>query len=43
MKKLRVTVEGKVYDVLVEILEDGSKTAPLIAPSTKHENKQAMS
>jgi len=32
MKKLRVTIEGKVYDVLVEILEEGSKAAP--APSS---------
>ena len=33
MKKLRVTVEGKIYDVLVEILDDGSKAAP--APAAK--------
>ena len=33
MKKLRVTVEGKIYDVLVEILDEGSKAAPLIAPT----------
>lgn len=32
MKKLRVTIEGKVYDVLVEILEEGGKAAP--APSS---------
>ncbi|MFA6960067.1 MAG: biotin/lipoyl-containing protein [Opitutaceae bacterium] len=27
MKKLRVTVEGKVYEVLVEVLEEGTLTA----------------
>jgi len=27
MKKLRVTVEGKVYEVLVEILDEGTQTA----------------
>jgi biotin carboxyl carrier protein len=36
MKKLRVTVEGKVYEVLVEILDEGTQTAtPMpIAPAT---------
>ncbi len=33
MKKLRVTIEGKVYDVLVEILEEGSKAAPPVQPT----------
>jgi biotin carboxyl carrier protein len=28
MKKLRVTVEGKVYEVLVEILDEGAPAAP---------------
>jgi len=28
MKKLRVTVDGKAYDVLVEILDEGGTTAP---------------
>ncbi len=28
MKKLRVTVDGKAYDVLVEILDDGGDPAP---------------
>lgn len=28
MKKLRVTVDGKPYDVLVEILDDGGAPAP---------------
>lgn len=28
MKKLRVTVDGKVYDVLVEILDEGPAGAP---------------
>lgn len=28
MKKLRVTVEGKVYEVLVEMLDEGSQPAP---------------
>jgi biotin carboxyl carrier protein len=27
MKKLRVTVEGKAYEVLVEILDEGTQTA----------------
>ena len=36
MKKLRVTVEGKVYEVLVEILDEGTQTAaPIpVAPAT---------
>ena len=28
MKKLRVTVDGKAYDVLVEIIDDGGAPAP---------------
>ena len=28
MKKLRVTVDGKAYDVLVEILDEGGAPAP---------------
>lgn len=28
MKKLRVTVEGKIYEVLVEILDDAGSPAP---------------
>jgi biotin carboxyl carrier protein len=28
MKKLRVTVDGKAYDVLVEILDEGAGPAP---------------
>jgi biotin carboxyl carrier protein len=28
MKKLRVTVDGKIYDVLVEILDEGGAPAP---------------
>lgn len=31
MKKLRVTVEGKTYDVVVEILDAGAGTAPAAA------------
>lgn len=31
MKKLRVTIEGKTYEVLVEVLEDS--TAPVSSPS----------
>jgi len=39
MKKLRVTVEGKAYEVLVEILEEGQQSAapvstPVAAPVT---------
>ena len=34
MKKLRVTVEGKAYEVLVEILDEGNQTnAPMAAGS----------
>jgi len=39
MKKLRVTVEGKVYDVLVEVLDEGTPVAapraaaPVAAPA----------
>jgi biotin carboxyl carrier protein len=33
MKKLRVTIEGKVYDVLVEILDEGTKAAPSPVPT----------
>jgi biotin carboxyl carrier protein len=29
MKKLRVTVDGKAYDVLVEILDEGGAPAPV--------------
>jgi len=32
MKKLRVTVEGKAYEVLVEILDEGAST-PIAAPT----------
>lgn len=33
MKKLRVTVEGKVYEVLVEVLDEGAATsAPVARP-----------
>lgn len=32
MKKLRVTIEGKVYEVLVEVLDEGSTPAPVAAP-----------
>lgn len=36
MKKLRVTVEGKAYEVLVEILDEGTQTAApaSVAPAT---------
>ncbi|MFT3869845.1 MAG: acetyl-CoA carboxylase biotin carboxyl carrier protein subunit [Nibricoccus sp.] len=36
MKKLRVTVEGKAYEVLVEILDEGTQTAvPMpVAPAS---------
>ena len=34
MKKLRVTVEGKAYEVLVEVLDEGTQTAaPMPAAS----------
>jgi glutaconyl-CoA/methylmalonyl-CoA decarboxylase subunit gamma len=32
MKKLRVTVEGKTYEVIVEVVEDTSSPAPLSRP-----------
>ncbi|HEY0945849.1 MAG TPA: biotin/lipoyl-containing protein [Opitutaceae bacterium] len=32
MKKLRVTVEGKVYEVLVEMLDEGTPAASPAAP-----------
>ncbi len=32
MKKLRVTIEGKTYEVLVEILDQGTPVAPAPAP-----------
>jgi len=31
MKKLRVTIEGKAYDVHVEILDEGARNAPTAA------------
>jgi biotin carboxyl carrier protein len=33
MKKLRVTVEGKAYEVLVEVIDEGS-SAPSSAPAS---------
>ena len=33
MKKLRVTIEGKVYEVLVEILDEGAKVTPPPVPT----------
>lgn len=33
MKKLRVTVDGKTYEVTVEILEDTTLLAPVAAPA----------
>lgn len=33
MKKLRVTVEGKAYEVLVEILDEGTQAPMPIAPT----------
>ena len=33
MKKLRVTVDGKAYDVLVEILDEGETPAPVRPPA----------
>ncbi len=52
MKKLRVTVEGKVYDVLVELLDEPERTsappidrpvssAPLTAPALSSSPKPA--
>lgn len=32
MKKLRVSVDGKTYDVVVEILDDAPAAAPVAAP-----------
>lgn len=32
MKKLRITVEGKTYDVVVESIDDTSTGAPRVAP-----------
>lgn len=32
MKKLRITVEGKAYDVLVELIEPAGTAAPLAPP-----------
>lgn len=32
MKKLRITVEGKTYDVVVETIDDTSSGAPRVAP-----------
>ncbi len=34
MKKLRVTIEGKVYEVLVEMLDEGAPPAPAVAPAS---------
>ncbi len=34
MKKLRITVEGKAYDVTVEVLEEGQSTPPA-SPRTR--------
>lgn len=46
MKKLRVTVAGKVYDVTVEILEDGgqgtARPSPKIAPSSAQESSVSV-
>jgi len=36
MKKLRVTVDGKPYDVLVDIIDDGSDQLPAPAHPTVH-------
>lgn len=33
MKKLRVTIEGKTYDVLVEILDEGTAASASIPPA----------
>lgn len=32
MKKLRVTIEGKTYDVLVEIIDEGTSPAAPVSP-----------
>ncbi len=34
MKKLRVTIEGKVYEVLVEVLDDGTPSTAAPAPAS---------
>jgi biotin carboxyl carrier protein len=34
MKKLRVTVEGKVYEVLVEIMDEGAPAAHASVPAS---------
>ena len=36
MKKLRVTIEGKVYEVLVEILDEGTSPATIAAANHGH-------
>jgi glutaconyl-CoA/methylmalonyl-CoA decarboxylase subunit gamma len=33
MKNLRITVEGRTYNVTVEVLEEGQLSAPLSAPA----------
>lgn len=33
MKKFRITIENKVYDVLVELLDDGNRSPPSPAPT----------
>ena len=38
MKKLRITVEGKVYEVIVEIIGEGT---PIIAPQEKQAPSQS--
>ena len=43
MKKLRVTIEGKIYDVLVEILDDGTKAAPVLPTAAQPLETAAMS
>lgn len=35
MKKLRVTVDGKVFEVLVEVLDEGSSAAPAPAAAPR--------
>ncbi|MFA5263353.1 MAG: biotin/lipoyl-containing protein [Opitutaceae bacterium] len=32
MKKLRITVEGRAYDVTVEVLEEGRQSEPVFVP-----------
>lgn len=36
MKKLRVTVEGKVYEVMVEVLDEGVPAVRAPVPPTNH-------